>query len=126
MLVFNYHPYKIRGAFYYCGWLAVSWLCLVLLLTQSWEHTLKNPAAIIFIYRAFFHPMLGYLSAWAGLTVGFSAPVALAAMAFTKYLSPFGLQNNVWLRYCNYYFSWIDAQLYNQAQQQVSEWINDY
>jgi len=44
-----------------------------------------------------FHPMLGYLSAWAGLTVGFSAPVALAAMAFTKYLAPFGLQGNVWL-----------------------------
>jgi APA family basic amino acid/polyamine antiporter len=44
-----------------------------------------------------FHPVLGYLSAWAGLTVGFSAPVALAAMAFTKYLAPFGLNNNVWL-----------------------------
>ena len=44
-----------------------------------------------------FHPMLGYLSAWAGLTVGFSAPVSLAAMAFTKYLAPFGLQNNVWV-----------------------------
>ena len=44
-----------------------------------------------------FHPLLGYLSAWAGLTVGFSAPVALAAMAFTRYLAPFGLQNNVWL-----------------------------
>lgn len=50
----------------------------------------------IFLSRLF-HPLLGYLSAWAGLTVGFSAPVALAAMAFTKYLSPFGLQNNVWL-----------------------------
>jgi APA family basic amino acid/polyamine antiporter len=44
-----------------------------------------------------FHPLLGYLSAWAGLTVGFSAPIALAAMAFTKYLTPFGLANNVWL-----------------------------
>jgi basic amino acid/polyamine antiporter, APA family len=44
-----------------------------------------------------FHPLLGYLSAWAGLTVGFSAPVALAAMAFTRYLAPFGLQDNVWL-----------------------------
>ena len=44
-----------------------------------------------------FHPLLGYLSAWAGLIVGFSAPVALAAMAFTKYLAPFGLQNNTWL-----------------------------
>ena len=44
-----------------------------------------------------FHPLLGYLSAWAGLTVGFSAPVALAAMAFIKYLSPFGLHNNEWI-----------------------------
>lgn len=44
-----------------------------------------------------FHPMLGYLSAWAGLTVGFSAPVALAAIAFIKYLSPFGLHNNEWI-----------------------------
>ena len=41
-----------------------------------------------------FHPLLGYLSAWAGLTIGFSAPVALAAMAFIKYLAPFGFQNN--------------------------------
>lgn len=44
-----------------------------------------------------FYPLLGYLSAWAGLTVGFSAPVALAAMAFIKYLSPFGLHDNAWL-----------------------------
>lgn len=44
-----------------------------------------------------FHPMLGYLSAWAGLTVGFSAPVALASMALTKYLAPFGLQDSRWL-----------------------------
>lgn len=50
----------------------------------------------IYLSRVF-HPMLGYLSAWAGLTVGFSAPVALAAMAFTKYLAPFGLQDNVFL-----------------------------
>ena len=44
-----------------------------------------------------FHPLAGFLSAWAGLTLGFSAPVALAAMAFTKYLAPFGLNGNVWL-----------------------------
>ncbi|WP_253810171.1 APC family permease [Hydrotalea flava] len=45
-----------------------------------------------------FHPVLGYLSAWAGLTVGFSAPVALAAMAFTQYLSPvLGFAGNQWL-----------------------------
>lgn len=50
----------------------------------------------IYLSRVF-HPLLGYLSAWAGLTVGFSAPVALAAMAFTKYLSPFGLNDSKWL-----------------------------
>jgi len=50
----------------------------------------------IYLSRVF-HPLLGYLSAWAGLIVGFSAPVALAAMAFTKYLAPFGLNDNKWL-----------------------------
>ncbi|MCB0375114.1 MAG: amino acid permease [Sinomicrobium sp.] len=36
-----------------------------------------------------FHPVLGYLYAWISLVVGFSAPVAIAAMAMTGYLSPF-------------------------------------
>lgn len=44
-----------------------------------------------------FYPVLGYLSAWAGLTVGFSAPVALAAMAFIQYLAPFGLAGSYWV-----------------------------
>ena len=48
-----------------------------------------------FIYLSrIFHPMLGFLTAWAGLTVGFSAPVALAAIAFTKYLQPFGVNQS--------------------------------
>ena len=59
-------------------------------------HFKESGGDYIYLSRVF-HPFLGYLSAWAGLTVGFSAPVALAAMAFTKYLSPFGLQNNIWL-----------------------------
>jgi basic amino acid/polyamine antiporter, APA family len=57
-------------------------------------HFKESGGDYIYLSRVF-HPMLGYLSAWAGITVGFSAPVALAAMAFTQYLSPFGLQNNV-------------------------------
>ena len=59
-------------------------------------HFRESGGDYIYLSRVF-HPVLGYLSAWAGLIVGFSAPVALAAMAFTKYLAPFGLQNNVWL-----------------------------
>jgi basic amino acid/polyamine antiporter, APA family len=59
-------------------------------------HFKESGGDYIYLSRVF-HPMLGYLSAWAGLTVGFSAPVALAAMACTKYLAPFGLQDNKWL-----------------------------
>jgi APA family basic amino acid/polyamine antiporter len=59
-------------------------------------HFKESGGDYIYLSRVF-HPLPGYLSAWAGLTVGFSAPVALAAMAFTKYLAPVGLQGNVWL-----------------------------
>ena len=59
-------------------------------------HFKESGGDYIYLSRVF-HPMLGYLSAWAGLIVGFSAPVALAAMAFTKYLAPFGLKDNLWL-----------------------------
>lgn len=58
-------------------------------------HYKESGGDYIYLSRVF-HPLLGYLSAWAGLIVGFSAPVALAAMAFTKYLAPFGL-NGIWL-----------------------------
>ena len=33
-----------------------------------------------------YHPLVGYLSGWVSLTVGFAAPVALAAMAMGAYL----------------------------------------
>lgn len=59
-------------------------------------HFKESGGDYIYLSRVF-HPLVGYLSAWAGLTVGFSAPVALAAMAFTKYLAPFGLNDNKWL-----------------------------
>jgi len=34
------------------------------------------------------HPLIGYLYAWVSLVVGFSAPIAIAAMAMNNYLSP--------------------------------------
>jgi APA family basic amino acid/polyamine antiporter len=37
--------------------------------------------------RKTYHPLLGFLSGWLSATVGFAAPVALAAMAFGAYMS---------------------------------------
>lgn len=34
-----------------------------------------------------YHPALGFMGGWIAVTVGFAAPIALAAMAFGKYLS---------------------------------------
>ena len=34
-----------------------------------------------------FHPVVGFLSGWVSITVGFAAPIALAAMAFGTYFS---------------------------------------
>src|SRR5580693_3014514 len=62
-------------------------------------HFKESGGDYIYLSRLF-HNILGYLSAWAGLTIGFSAPVALAAMAFTKYLAPFGLHDNEWMAIC--------------------------
>ena len=36
-----------------------------------------------------FHPFIGYLSGWVSLTVGFAAPIALAAMAMGAYIGTF-------------------------------------
>jgi APA family basic amino acid/polyamine antiporter len=38
-----------------------------------------------------YHPLVGYLSGWISLTVGFAAPVALSAIAFMEYLPVEGL-----------------------------------
>ncbi len=59
-------------------------------------HFRQSGGDYIYLSRVF-HPVMGYLSAWAGLVVGFSAPVALAAMLFTKYLAPFGAGDSQWL-----------------------------
>ena len=36
-----------------------------------------------------YHPLLGYLSSWISLVIGFSSPVSLAALAMAKYMSVF-------------------------------------
>ena len=37
--------------------------------------------------RETYHPSIGFMAGWISATVGFSAPVAIAAMAFSSYLS---------------------------------------
>lgn len=43
-----------------------------------------------------YHPMIGYLSGWVSLTVGFAAPIALASIAFTEYFPLNGI-NVKWI-----------------------------
>jgi APA family basic amino acid/polyamine antiporter len=37
--------------------------------------------------REAYHPAVGFMSGWVSLTAGFSAPIAVAALAFSKYLA---------------------------------------
>src|SRR5579863_8197037 len=37
--------------------------------------------------RRIYHPAFGFVAGWLSATVGFAAPIALAAMAFSKYLT---------------------------------------
>ncbi|WP_338229276.1 APC family permease [Algoriphagus taiwanensis] len=58
-------------------------------------HFRKTGGDYIFLSETI-HPSVGYLYAWISLTVGFSAPIAIAAMAMNFYLSPlFGEQ--IWV-----------------------------
>ena len=41
-----------------------------------------------FLSKAF-HPLLGYLSGWVSLSIGFSAPIALSGMALGAYVAPY-------------------------------------
>ena len=60
---------------------------------QLGTHFSESGGDYIFLSRIF-HPMLGYLSSWVSLVVGFSAPVAIAAIAMMQYLAPFGVSHS--------------------------------
>lgn len=45
----------------------------------------KNGGEYIYL-KELFHPILGFLTGWTSLIVGFSVPIALSAMGFTEYL----------------------------------------
>ncbi|MCX5741160.1 MAG: amino acid permease, partial [Proteobacteria bacterium] len=37
--------------------------------------------------REAYHPVVGFMSGWVSMTAGFSAPIAVSAIAFSKYTS---------------------------------------
>ena len=63
-------------------------LCGALSYAELGTHWIRSGGEYHFLSRAF-HPLLGYLSGWVSLTIGFSAPVAVSAMALSEYVSPY-------------------------------------
>lgn len=47
-------------------------------------HITRSGGEYAFLSKLF-HPLIGYLSGWISITVGFAAPIALSAMAFVAY-----------------------------------------
>ncbi len=71
-------------------WLIGGLLALIgaFVYAQLGTHFKDSGGDYIFLSSTF-HPFLGYVYAWTSLTVGFSAPIAIAAMAMVYYLNPF-------------------------------------
>lgn len=63
---------------------------------QLGTHFAESGGDYLYLSRIF-HPVLGYLSSWVSLLVGFSAPVAVAAIAMMQYLAPFDIAPSPWL-----------------------------
>ncbi len=63
-------------------------LCGALSYAELGTYWVRSGGEYHFLTRAF-HPLLGYLSGWVSLTIGFSAPVALSAMAMGEYIGPY-------------------------------------
>ncbi|SIN72135.1 APC family permease [Algoriphagus halophilus] len=59
-----------------------------LVYSELGTHFKKSGGDYIFLSETI-HPSIGYLYAWVSLTVGFSAPIAIAGIAMNDYLRPF-------------------------------------
>ena len=69
--------WAVGGVFALCGALAYGELAAAMPRSGGEFHFLSR----------IFNPALGFLAGWVSLTVGFAAPIALAAMAFGRYFS---------------------------------------
>ncbi len=63
-------------------------LCGALSYAELGTYWMRSGGEYNFLSKAF-HPILGYLSGWVSLTIGFSAPVALSAIALGEYVAPY-------------------------------------
>ena len=63
---------------------AIMALCGALSYAELGTHFNRSGGEYHFLSKTY-HPLIGYLSGWVSLTVGFAAPVALAAMALGEY-----------------------------------------
>ena len=70
-------------------WLIGGFMSLIgaFIYAELGTHFRKSGGDYVFLSETI-HPLLGYLYAWTSLTVGFSAPIAIAAMAMVYYLKP--------------------------------------
>lgn len=75
---------------------AVMALCGALSYAELGTYWKRSGGEYHFLSQAF-HPIIGYLSGWVSLTVGFAAPVALAAMALGAYVGPYLAVNEMGL-----------------------------
>jgi len=63
-------------------------LCGALSYAELGTYWMRSGGEYNFLSKAY-HPLLGYLSGWASLTIGFAAPVALSGMALGEYVAPY-------------------------------------
>lgn len=64
---------------------AIMAICGAFSYAELGTHLVRSGGEYNFLSKTY-HPLVGYLSGWVSLTVGFAAPVALAAMALGEYV----------------------------------------
>lgn len=69
-------------------------LCGAFSYAEVGTHLKKSGGEYTFLSEIY-HPIIGYLSGWISLTVGFAAPIALSALAFTEYFPIHGMYPQV-------------------------------
>ncbi len=72
-------------------WLAGGGLALIgaFIYSELAVNFRQSGGDFIYLSRTY-HPVMGYLTSWVSLFIGFSAPISLAALAMSKYLQAFG------------------------------------